>query len=119
MPEAHNNLGVTLKELGRLDEALASYNQAIALKPDYAEPHNNLGVALTDLGRLDEALASYNQAIALKPDYAEAHRHLASIKKFDEQDEQYSDMLKYILMKIFWTEQRCHINFGWLKHAKI
>ena len=34
-PEAHSNMGVTLKELGRLDEAEASYNQAIALKPDY------------------------------------------------------------------------------------
>ena len=31
---AHCNLGNTLKELGRLDEAEASYNQAIALKPD-------------------------------------------------------------------------------------
>ena len=29
-------LGNTLKELGRLDEAEASYMQAIALKPDYA-----------------------------------------------------------------------------------
>jgi tetratricopeptide (TPR) repeat protein len=35
--EAHSNLGNTLKELGRLDEALASYTQAITLKPDYAE----------------------------------------------------------------------------------
>ena len=34
---AHSNLGATLTELGRLDEALASYNQAIALKPDYAK----------------------------------------------------------------------------------
>ena len=32
--EAHSNLGNTLKDLGRLDEAEASYNQAIALKPD-------------------------------------------------------------------------------------
>ena len=35
---AHSNLGVTLKELGRLDEAIASYNQAIALKPDLLKP---------------------------------------------------------------------------------
>ena len=44
--EAHNNLGNTLKELGRLDEAEASYRQAITLKPDYAEAHNNLGNTL-------------------------------------------------------------------------
>ena len=113
--EAHFSLGNTLKELGRLNEALASYNQAIASKPDFAEAHNNLGVTLTDLGRLNEALASYNQAIASKPDYAEAHRHLASIKKFDEQDEQYSDMLELYLDEGILDEQRCHINFGLAK----
>ena len=57
--EAHYNLGNTLKELRRLDEALASYNQAIALKPDFAEAHNNLGNTLKELERLDEALASW------------------------------------------------------------
>jgi Flp pilus assembly protein TadD len=40
--EAHNNLGNTLKELGRLDEAEAGYRQAIALKSDFAEAHSNL-----------------------------------------------------------------------------
>ena len=68
MPEAHNNLGGTLKELGRLDEAEACLNQAIALKPDLAEARYNLGNTLHELGRLDEAEASLNQAIALKPD---------------------------------------------------
>jgi Flp pilus assembly protein TadD len=32
--------------LKRLDEALASYNKALALKPDYAQAFNNRGVAL-------------------------------------------------------------------------
>jgi tetratricopeptide (TPR) repeat protein len=35
-------LGITLQELGRLDEAEASYTQAIALKPDYATAFWNL-----------------------------------------------------------------------------
>ena len=69
MPKLTSNLGITLTALGRLDEAEASYTQAIALKPDYTEAHNNLGVTLQELGKLDEALASYTQAIALKPDY--------------------------------------------------
>jgi protein O-GlcNAc transferase len=33
--EAHNSLGTALKDLKRLVEALASYDKAIALKPDY------------------------------------------------------------------------------------
>ena len=59
-----------------MDEAEASYTQAIALKPDYAEIHNNFGSTLKELGRLDEAVNSYNQAITLKPDYVEAHSNL-------------------------------------------
>ena len=108
-------MGVTIKELGRLDEALASYRQAIALKPDYAEAYNNLGIMLQELGRLDEALASYRQAIALKPDYAEAHRHFTLIKKYDGKDEHYSKMQELYLNKNISKEQRCHINFGLAK----
>ena len=63
------------RDLKRLAEALASYDKAIALKPDYAEAYNNRGIALQGLNRPEEALASYDKAIALKPDYAEAHRN--------------------------------------------
>ncbi len=44
-------------QAGRLDEAVASYGRAIALRPDYPEIHNNLGVALRGQGRLSEAVA--------------------------------------------------------------
>ena len=70
-----------LQELGRLDEALASYTQAIALKPNLAEAHGNLGNTFQELSRLDEALASYTQAIALKPDFADAHYNLGNTLK--------------------------------------
>ena len=113
--QAHNNLGITLQELGRLDEAEKSYTQTIALKPDFAEAHSNLGSTLQKLGRLDEAEANYQRSIALKPDYAEAHRHLSSMKKFDAQDEQYSKMLGLYLHEDISEEQRCHINFGLAK----
>jgi tetratricopeptide (TPR) repeat protein len=54
--EAHYNLGVTLKEIVRLDEAEASYRKAIALRPDYAEAHSNLGSTLNELGRHCEGI---------------------------------------------------------------
>ena len=37
---AHNNLGITLRELGQLDEALSHFRRAVELAPDYASgPH--------------------------------------------------------------------------------
>lgn len=67
-----SNRGAALKELGRLDEALASLENALALQPHYAEALNNRGLVLQDLERLGEALASFERAIATKSDYAEA-----------------------------------------------
>ena len=72
------NLGSLLKSQGRLDEAVASYRNALAINPNYAEAHNNLGIALKAQGKLDEAIASYQRAIAINPDYAEAHFNLGN-----------------------------------------
>jgi len=69
-------LGVTLQELGKLDEAEASNKKAIALNPDFAEAHFNLGIVLQELGRFANAEASYKQAIALKPHYEQAQFNL-------------------------------------------
>jgi len=82
------NLGSLLKSQGRLDEAVASYRNALAINPDYAEARNNLGIALKAQGKLDEAIASYQRAITINPDYAEAYNNLGIVLKAqDKMDE--------------------------------
>jgi hypothetical protein len=76
-PELYNNRGNALKELGRLIEALADYDRAIALKPDYVHAHGNRGNCLDDLMRPDEAEASFRRALALDPDHGDSHWNLA------------------------------------------
>ncbi len=75
------NRGAVLADLGQPAEALASYDRAIALKPDFAEAFNNRGRALATLGRLAEALDSYDRATALKPDQAAAHNNRGNALK--------------------------------------
>ncbi len=86
--KAHYNRGVALHERRRYDEALAAYERAIALKPDFVEALNNRGNILSELVRLDEALASYDRALALRPDFAESldNRGVAlyDLRRFDE-----------------------------------
>jgi tetratricopeptide (TPR) repeat protein len=79
--ESHNNLGITFRNLGRLDESEASYRRALQINPDYAQAHNNLGATLQELGRLDDAVASYRRALQIKPDYAQAHANLGAVER--------------------------------------
>src|SRR5438128_718117 len=72
----HHTIGEAYRVTGKLEDAIASYRLALALKPDYAEAHKNLGIALWEQGKLAEAIACFRQALTLKPDYAEAHNNL-------------------------------------------
>jgi predicted O-linked N-acetylglucosamine transferase (SPINDLY family) len=65
-------MGNALKAQGRLDAAIAAYQSALAIKPDFAEAHNNMGNALKAQRKLDEAIAAYQSALVIKPDFAVA-----------------------------------------------
>ncbi|MCC7207148.1 MAG: tetratricopeptide repeat protein [Anaerolineae bacterium] len=59
----------SLSELGYEDEALSSYDRALALDPDSAWIWARRGRTLRELERYDEALAAYDRALALDPGY--------------------------------------------------
>jgi tetratricopeptide (TPR) repeat protein len=66
------DLGNALYTLGRLDDAIASFDKFIEFKPDRYEVWHNRGNAFYELGRLDDAIASYDKAIEFKPNYHQA-----------------------------------------------
>ena len=76
--EAHFNRGNLLRDLGRLEEALASYDAVLAVRPDHACTLRNRGDALLKLRRFEEALASYDKALAIRPDQAEVLNNRAA-----------------------------------------
>ncbi len=104
--EAYNLLGLAFLKQGRTNEAIESFRQALARKPDYAEAFQNLqeasletwrvavrlmpymaqthcelADALANQGKYDEAIASYEQALRLQPGYARARQNLASTQQ--------------------------------------
>ena len=56
-----------LKQEGKLEEAIASYHQAIELNPNFYLSHHNLGETLAKLDRWEEAVTCYDRAIQLNP----------------------------------------------------
>lgn len=63
----------------RYPEALASFDAAIAERPDYPEAHHNRGTALYELRRYDEALVSLTSALELRPGYAATYGNRGNV----------------------------------------
>jgi hypothetical protein len=59
LSESHTNLGSSLQELGKLDEAIACFRRAIELKPEASEAHFGLASALLLQGRFAEGWPEY------------------------------------------------------------
>jgi tetratricopeptide (TPR) repeat protein len=77
---AQNNLANDLAKIpGRMQEALAHYEEALRINPNYAKAHNNLANALAAIpGRMQEAISHYEEALRIDPNFAEAHINLAN-----------------------------------------
>ena len=68
--QAHFAFALGLSQTaGRANDAIAQYQEALRIQPDYSEAHNNLGVLLVNLGRKDEAIPHFEAAAKLHPDY--------------------------------------------------
>jgi len=68
----YNMIGSANQSLGKLDEAIEAYREAISIKPDFTEAYYNMGIVFQIDGKLSEAIEAYKKAISIKPDYAEA-----------------------------------------------
>jgi len=76
---AQNNFGeALLDKKGREDDAIAHFQKALEIQPDYAAAHDNLGSALFQKGYVDEAIAQFQKALEIQPDSAEACNNLGT-----------------------------------------
>jgi serine/threonine-protein kinase len=94
---AQVDLGVALQDQGKLDEAIAQYQKALAIDTKYAPTHNNLGNVLQAQGQLDEAIDEYQKALAIDPNLAPTHNNLGGALKdqgkLDEAIDEYQKAL--------------------------
>ena len=76
---AYNNIAISLLQKGKTNEAIAHYQKALELDPNYGEGHYNLANALLRLGRTEEAVAHYERALEIYPRNISARYNLASV----------------------------------------
>jgi len=74
-------LGQALQEVGRLEEALAAFQEAVQRAPQEPLAHFQLALTHQALGQLQEAAAAYREVIRLQPDRPEPHNNLALVLK--------------------------------------
>jgi tetratricopeptide (TPR) repeat protein len=67
------NIAQVYVMLGRLDEGLEYYRNAIQMDPNYSEYHNEIGNILQEQERYQEAIDHYLQAIRRSAPYAEVY----------------------------------------------
>ena len=76
-PEDFLTLSLNYELTGRHEECIAAANQALKLRPGYAEAYNNIAAAQQSMGHWDEAIQASQEAIRLKPDFQLAKNNLA------------------------------------------
>ncbi len=90
--------GLASGEGGLFDIALACFDIAIKIDPEFPGSWYWKGVSLAKLGRLEEAVNSYEKAIELDPEYARAWyskgNALMKLGKVNEAHESYDQSLK-------------------------
>jgi len=75
--DAHINKGVTLYQMGRVDEARAAFFEAVQLDPLNGISRYNLGCVLEEQGEVDEAIRHLRRAAKAMPAHADVHFNLA------------------------------------------
>lgn len=84
----YSNRGLVYLWSGRLEQALADCDRAVALDPELDQAYNNRANCNAALGRWDKALADYEQAIDLNPFNVRARLNLGitlrDLGRYDE-----------------------------------
>jgi tetratricopeptide (TPR) repeat protein len=76
---AYMSRGSAYLRLERLDDAIADFDHAIHLNPDFARSYHLRGLAKEKQGTFTEAIADFSKAIELDPEYAAAYYSRATL----------------------------------------
>ena len=68
----YNNRGLELAKLGQYEEAIAAYDKALEIDPEFHWAWNRKGITLNYWGRYCEALKVFKKCLEIKPEFHSA-----------------------------------------------
>lgn len=75
-PENYLDLSLQYYQRGLYDKCIEACNEALKIKPDYAEAYNNICSAYNAMQKWEEGARACEMAIKIKPDYSLAKNNL-------------------------------------------
>jgi tetratricopeptide (TPR) repeat protein len=112
-PRVHNALGCALSQAGRIDEAIAQFNEALRLDPNFPGAWANLGVANMQRGDSAAAVEQIHKAFSLSPHEFGARTYfylgsaLLDVRRYDEARERFENALE---LRPDYHEARCNLG---------
>jgi serine/threonine protein kinase/Flp pilus assembly protein TadD len=111
MADVHTALGHVYRGTGRLDQATASFERAVALAPENSDAVRGLAQAFVAQGNLEAAERTYKRAIELRPDHWLGYGWLGALywqnARYEEAAEQFEKVIE-----ITPTNSRGYANLG-------
>ena len=103
------NKGYCLEMVGKREDAIKAYDEALRINFNHAESWYNKGVSLRKLGRNEEAIKAYDEALRINPNYVKAwYNKGVSLRKLGRNEEAikaYDEALRinpnYVTVEVF------------------
>jgi len=94
--QVYRNRGLQFQNQGRLNEAMAAYQQAITVDPSFVVAYNDLGIVYEAKGWMDKAEEAYLSGLDVDPNYPNLYSNLAML---------YEQKQDYRRAAIFWKRR--------------
>ncbi|MFO0040310.1 MAG: tetratricopeptide repeat protein, partial [Synechococcaceae cyanobacterium] len=109
--ERHFQRGNALQDQGDPAGAIAAWQQALELRPDFPEALNNLALTWHEQGEILAAIATFQEALARRPSFAAAHFNLGNaLQDIDALDEAIACFQETLQLQSDLVE--AHLNLG-------
>ncbi len=100
---AYNNRGLAKAKLSDYKGAIADYDQALQIDPQFAGACNNRGIAKAELSDYKGAIADFEQTLQIDPQLAMAYNNRGRAKAMLDKDKEWVEIRRHRFKRYYET----------------